>query len=241
MKEIGRMSNGFSPRVEILPPPQIALWPELRQVPVHFALYGGTALALQLGHRQSVDFDFFSIKELDPDHLLDTVPFLRGAQVLQMAANTLDVSVDRGGAIKVSFFGLPNLKRILRPLVCPDNQLQVASLLDLAGTKVSVVQKRSELKDYLDVAAILADGRITLPMALSAGKAIYGSQFNPLISLKALSYFDDGNLHDLPAQSRALIDEAVRRVDLQRLPSVLPTNQPARPTGIGYNAGGMGI
>lgn len=235
------MSNGFSPRVEVLPPPQIALWPELNQVPVHFALYGGTALALHLGHRESIDFDFFSVRGLDPDYLLNTIPFLRGSRVLQKAANTLDVTVDRGGAIKVSFFGLPSLKRILQPVACPDNQLQVASLLDLAGTKVSVVQKRSELKDYLDVAAILADGRITLPMALSAGQAIYGSQFNPLISLKALSYFDDGNLQALPAQSRDLIVDAVRRVDLQRLPSVLPANWTPRRNGGGYRPGGMGI
>ena len=53
------MSNEFSPRLDILPPPQISLWPELGQVPADFALYGGTALALHLGHRESIDFDFF--------------------------------------------------------------------------------------------------------------------------------------------------------------------------------------
>ena len=234
------MSNEFSPRLDILPPPQISLWPELGQVPADFVLYGGTALALHLGHRESIDFDFFSAGEIDPDHLLNTIPFLRGSRVLQKAANTLDVTVDRGGPIKVSFFGIPNLKRILQPLVCPDNQIRVASLLDLAGTKVSVVQKRSELKDYLDIAAILADGRVTLPMALSAGQAIYGSQFNPLISLKALSYFDDGNLQSLSVQTRNLIVDAVRQVDLQKLPSVQPENRQRRPNGDGYRPGGMG-
>ena len=53
------MSNEFSPRLDILPPPQISLWPELGQVPADFALYGGTALALHLGDRESIDFDFF--------------------------------------------------------------------------------------------------------------------------------------------------------------------------------------
>ena len=234
------MLNAFVPRTDVLPPPQIALWPELNQVPGHFALYGGTALALHLGHRESIDFDFFSVQGIDPDHLLNAIPFLRNAQVLQKAENTLDVSVDRGGAIKVSFFGLPNFRRILQPVICPDNHIQVASLLDLAGTKVSVVQKRSELKDYLDIAALLADGRITLSMALSAGQAIYGSQFNPLISLKALSYFGDVNLQSLPAQSRSLIVDAVRRVDLQRLPSVLPTSRMHQPNGGGHSPGGMG-
>ena len=234
------MSNVFVPRVDVLPPPQIALWRDLDQVPGHFALYGGTALALHLGHRESIDFDFFSSEGVDPDHLLNVIPFLHGAQVLRKAENTLDVSVDRGGAIKVSFFGLPGFKRILPTVTCPDNHIQVASLLDIAGTKVSVVQKRSEMKDYLDIAALLVDGRITLPMALSAGQVIYGSQFNPLISLKALSYFGDGNLQSLPAQSRGLIVDAVRRVDLQRLPSVLPTSRTHQPNGGRHSPGGMG-
>ncbi len=163
------MSNAFSPRPDILRPPQIALWPDLAQIPVDFALPNWTALALYLSHRASVDFDFFSIKDINPDNLLGTIPFLSGTQVLQKAANTLEVSVDRGGTVTVSFFGVPSIKHIFRPLVCPDNQLRVASLLDLAGIKVSVIQKRSELKDYLDIAAILAVGRITLPMALGAG------------------------------------------------------------------------
>lgn len=218
------MSNAFSPRLDILPPPQIALWPELRQVPAGFALYGGTALALHLAHRESVDFDFFSIKSIDPDNLLASIPFLYGSQVLQKSPNTLEVSIDRSGAIKVSFFGVPTLKRVRPPLICPDNQLPVASLLDLAGTKVSVVQVRSELKDYLDIAAILADGRITLPMALSAGRVIYGEQFNPMISLKALSYFDDGNIRALPRESKALIIDAVQSVDLEHLPPIMSTD-----------------
>ena len=50
----------FEPRFDVLPQEQKALWPELRAVPPAFVLYGGTALALRLGHRVSVDFDFFS-------------------------------------------------------------------------------------------------------------------------------------------------------------------------------------
>ena len=231
------MSNPFSPRLDILPPPQIALWPDLKQIPAGFALYGGTALAFHLGHRESVDFDFFSIENIDPDNLLGTIPFLYGTQLLQKAANTLEVSVERGGTVKVSFSGVPSLKSIFRPLVCPDNQLRISSLLDLAGTKVSVIQKRSELKDYLGIAAILADGRITLPMALGAGRAIYGEQFNPLISLKALSYFDDGNVRALPGESKALIMNAVRNVDLRHLPSLLPMDHDPCPSVAGSGPG----
>ncbi len=221
------MPPRFSPRLDVLPGPQIRLWPDLVQVPTYFALYGGTALALHLGHRTSVDFDFFGSKNIDPDTLLTSVPFLSGAQVVRKSPNTLDVNVQRDGAVKMSFFGVPSLKRLRPPRACPDNQLRIASLLDLAGTKVAVVQNRSESKDYLDIAAIIEDGRVTLPMALSAAQAIYGRQFNPQISLKALSFFGDGDLKSLSQPVRKAIANAVQRVDLQRLPPVL-TASPAR-------------
>jgi hypothetical protein len=53
------MATLFHPRLDMLPKPQQNLWPELAQTPRDFALYGGTAIALRLGHRQSVDCDFF--------------------------------------------------------------------------------------------------------------------------------------------------------------------------------------
>lgn len=54
------MSTVFEPRLDILAESQLRLWPELDAVPTHFVLYGGTGLALQIGHRFSEDFDFFS-------------------------------------------------------------------------------------------------------------------------------------------------------------------------------------
>lgn len=72
-----------------LPEAQRALWSELKQLPRHFVLYGGTALALRLGHRQSEDFDFFADAPIDPRDLLESVPLLQKATVRQMAANTL--------------------------------------------------------------------------------------------------------------------------------------------------------
>jgi hypothetical protein len=48
---------GFTPRLDILPLPQRRLWDELAGVPPQFVLYGGTAIALHLGHRQSLDFE----------------------------------------------------------------------------------------------------------------------------------------------------------------------------------------
>ncbi|MGA2290136.1 nucleotidyl transferase AbiEii/AbiGii toxin family protein [Bradyrhizobium sp.] len=210
----------FAPRLDILPPPQRRVWDELGAVPREFVLYGGTAIALHLGHRQSADFDFFGNKPLDPVKLVPAVPFLAGAIVTQREPNTFSCSVDRGGLVKLSFFGLPEIPRLAPPLIAPDNGLQVASLLDLGGTKASVVQMRAEAKDYIDIDAILTDGRIDLPTALAAGLAIYGTQFNPQSTLKALSYFEDGNLRRLTRPVKDRLANAARNVDLDRLPAI---------------------
>jgi hypothetical protein len=216
------MPQNFAPRLDILPPPQRRLWDELAAVPPEFVLYGGTAIALHLGHRQSVDFDFFGNRPLDPTHLAPAIPFLADATVTQREPNTFSCLVDRGGIVKLSFFGLPGIPRLLPPLVAPDNGLRVASLLDLAGMKASVVQVRAEAKDYLDIDAILTDGRIGLPTALAAARAIYGAAFNPLATLKALTYFEDGNVPTLPRAVKDRLVAASRAVDLARLPRVTP-------------------
>ena len=71
------MSSSFEPRLDILPESLRDLWPELDAVPSDFVLYGGTALALQLGHRVSEDFDFFSSEGFDPNRVKSRLPFLR--------------------------------------------------------------------------------------------------------------------------------------------------------------------
>lgn len=214
------MPGAFAPRLDILPAPQRRLWDELAQTPPEFVLYGGTALALQLGHRESVDFDFFGNRPLDPNAITLAIPFLTGATVTQREPNTLSCTVDRGGPVKLSFFGVPTLPRLRPPLIATDIGLRIASLLDLAGAKASVVQMRPEAKDYLDIAALLEDGRIGLPTALAAARAMYGAAFNPQITLKALTYFDDGDLRKLPQAAKDRLVSAVRAVDLDRLPVV---------------------
>jgi hypothetical protein len=210
----------FAPRLEILPPAQRKLWNELSETPREFVLYGGTALALHLGHRHSVDFDFFGNRALDISKIEQEVPFLKGANIIQREKNTLSAIVDRGGPVKVSFFGLPNLPRLSPPPVAKDNGLAVASLLDLAGTKTSVVQMRAEAKDYIDIDALITKGKVDLPLALSAAQKLYGPTFNPQITLKALSFFDDGDLRQLPGDMKLRLVTAARNVDLDRLPSL---------------------
>jgi hypothetical protein len=209
----------FAPRLDILPAPQQRLWQELTGVPPEFVLYGGTAIALHLGHRKSVDFDFFGNSTFDPAKLVTEVPFMAKAEITQSEPNTLTGIVDRRGAVKVSFFGVPRMPRLVTPHEASDNGLKIASLLDLAGTKASFVQARAEAKDYIDIDALIGAG-IDLPTVLAAGRAIYGPQFNPEITLKALAFFDDGNLRALPAPLKERLATAVRAVDLDLLPEI---------------------
>src|SRR5579872_4386179 len=167
------VSGTFKPRLDILPPAQRALWPELTTTPDHFALYGGTALALKLGHRQSVDFDFFSDAAFDPEVLAQDIPYLDGAQRVQVASHTLTCRVERGGPVLVSFFGNLRLGRCAPPKRAGEAGVQVASLLDIAGTKAAVVQRRAETRDYTDIDALIRHG-IDLPHLLAAGVVVYG-------------------------------------------------------------------
>ena len=216
----------FVPRLETLPAAQRSLWADLKQVPRHFVLYGGTALALRLGHRVSVDFDFFTSVPVEPARLRADIPFLAGAEVLQLAPNTLSVVLSRPVPVKVSFFGGLTLGRVNEPEWTDDGVLQVASLLDIGGCKMAVLPERALAKDYLDVFALLQAGLI-LPELLGAAVAVHAGDFNPLIPLKALTYFADGDLPSLPELARQTLRDAAAAVktvpQLSRLPGGLTT------------------
>jgi hypothetical protein len=209
----------FTPRIDALPPPQRALWSELATVPDCFVLYGGTALALRYAHRESVDFDLFAHDALDHRELEATVPFLRGAETLQESPNTRSILVQRaGGPVKVSFFGGISFGRVGTPEVSDDRVVRVASILDLAGTKIKALLQRVEAKDYLDMAALLAHG-VPLEQVLAAARALFGAAFNPLVAQKALCYFEGGDLTSLDQRVRArLIAAASADLEIPDLP-----------------------
>ena len=211
----GHMS-AFEPHMEILPPAQRAVWELLRLPPAGFVLYGGTAIALRLGHRVSVDFDFFSNHPFLPGELEARIPWLADAQRLQSSPNTLTCLVGQATPVKISFFGNLKLGRVGRPERPAGSGIWVASLFDLAATKVKVVQDRAEAKDYTDVAAMLEHGG-ALSAAIGAARAVYGEKFNPMLSLKALSFFDDGDLPTLDQLTRNRLLEAVRATDIPEI------------------------
>ncbi len=212
----------FTPNLSRLPPPQLRLWQELGQVPSDFVLYGGTAVALRLGHRSSVDFDFFSSQSFEPQHLKE-LGLLRGEGLVrfdQDQTNTLTAVLDRGGPVKVSFLGgLQNLHRVCDPDMAAGPKIQVASLLDLAAMKLAAIQARAAAKDYLDLEAMIQAG-IDLPQGLAAARAVYGSRFDVTLSLRALRYYGDGDLNEVPDEIQRRLTGLADSVDVSKLPSL---------------------
>ncbi|HUI94419.1 MAG TPA: nucleotidyl transferase AbiEii/AbiGii toxin family protein [Xanthobacteraceae bacterium] len=210
----------FEPRLDILPPAQRRFWPELSQTPAQFTLHGGTAIALRLAHRPSVDFDFFASEPFLPNDLLRTIPYLQRATVRQSAPDTLTVTIARDGPVQVSFFGGLRVGQVAPAERAVGPGIKVASLIDLAGFKAAVVAQRVEWRDYVDVHALLTRAKIPLADMLAAAMIIYGSQFNPLVALKALAYHDDRALADLSADIRRDLIAAVKATDPRRLPTL---------------------
>ena len=203
----------FQPRLDVLPPAQRAVWPRLDQIPSHFVLYGGTAVALRLGHRASVDFDFFSGRPFSPRELLAEVPLLSGPkQVQQEQANTYAVEIPGpGGAVKWSFFGGIDCGQIRTPDRCPDNHLKIASAEDLLALKLATIHQRIEAKDYLDIHALLRFG-LSLPEALGHLEALHPLTTNWMLTLQTLVYFEGGDLATLPAEVKGDLEEVVKKV-----------------------------
>lgn len=216
------MTAVFKSRRESLPPAQQQLWPLLAPVAeLGFVLYGGTAIALRLGHRPSVDFDFFSSQPLDRRAMAMALPFMRSATTLQEAPETLTLLVPSAGAageVKLSFFAMPGFGRIGQPERTDDGVLQVASPPDLLATKLKVILQRAEAKDYRDIAALLRAGS-DLATGLGAARTLFGRNFPPGEALKALAWFADGDLHTLTVEDQTLLTNASINVgDIPRVP-----------------------
>jgi len=204
----------FKPALDLPPGEQRKLWPQLSDIPEGFVLYGGTALALRLAHRSSVDFDFFSSDFLDLDALF-RLPFVARAEVLQSEPDTLTISVIPGGTanpVKVSFFGAIDTGRVGEPEQTDDGVLRVASLLDLFGTKLKVLLQRVAVRDYLDLAAILRAG-VPLKDGLGAAMTLYGRRFPPAEAVKALAYFEEGEAAEVDASTQAFLSRQVAAWD----------------------------
>jgi hypothetical protein len=212
------MRRRFDPRLEVLPAAQQYIWPKLAAAPsLSFVLYGGTAVALHCGHRQSEDFDFFRHDNLDLPELQRSFRFFSRSEVLEEEENTLVISTKTPkGAVKVSFFGGLRFGRVRKPLETRDGVLLIASRDDLLVTKLKAILGRAEAKDYTDIAELLRSGT-SLETALAAFKPMFGGE--PATVLRAIGYFEDGNVGTISKRERKLLKEA-RDAIVHDLPSI---------------------
>lgn len=151
-----------------------------------FYLAGGTGLALQIGHRDSVDFDFFSNNSFDPNKLIERLSTIfddKSFTVTQVEKNTLSILLN--SEIKISFmtYDYP----LLNPLIQTEF-LNIALIPDIACMKLSTIMQRSALKDYVDLYEVMKI--YSLEQLLSFAKKKY-PMIDSTVILKSLSYLDD--------------------------------------------------
>jgi hypothetical protein len=212
------MPQRLEPKLGILPPAQREIWTSLAPAPhLNFVLYGGTAIALHLGHRESLDFDFFRSEPLDKDQIRAAFGFVNGTGILQDTPGTLVVLAEMpSGPVKVSFFGGIGFGRVNDPLRTRDGILLVASLDDLMATKLKATLDRAEAKDYRDIAEMISAG-----VSLAAGTSAFSAMFHgePSQVLRSIGYFKDGDLVALAQTDQELLRNARDRVG--KLPDVV--------------------
>ena len=151
-----------------------------------FYLAGGTALALQLGHRDSIDFDFFTNKSFSTSELYEKIEkTFENHKILktQDKKDTLTILID--GNIKISFFAYPY--KLIKPLI-DSEYFKIASIEDIGCMKFSAITSRSQKKDYVDLYFILQ--KVSLSKLFDFIKEKFPSLDINLV-LKSLVYFND--------------------------------------------------
>jgi len=205
----------------VLPESQKQLWQELQE---HFALLddpslylaGGTALALQTGHRESVDFDFFTQEKNIREHIEEWLSHFPSGVVREADAHTVHASVN---SVNVSFIGAYKYPLIEKAV--PIGIIPCASILDIALMKLLSITHRAVLRDYIDLALIIRD-HIPLQTIINRSAEKYGENFSAMLPIRALSAFDDIDddmpiLHDkkLASDWKDIIREAMSKLVLK--------------------------
>lgn len=172
--------------IEILDKKRQQLLPLFWPLKDRFYLAGGTGLALMLGHRDSIDFDFFSEEPFETEKLFkDLQNIFIGKEIkkIQEEDNTLTVLIDNEA--KISFIFYPY--KVLNPFI-DAGYFKLASLTDIGSMKLSAITGRSTIKDYVDLYFILKE--MTLSQLLTACLQKFPT-LDKILILKSLVYFDD--------------------------------------------------
>lgn len=152
-------------------------------------LVGGTALALQLGHRKSIDLDFFGTINCDADELVE---LMRGIGNIQLLKKSKNINVFIVNGIKVDFVNY-NYEWIAPPII--ENGIVLAQEPDIAAMKVNAIIGRGTRKDFIDIAFLLKKYSLSQIFHFYFSKYPEASMF---LASKSLAYFDDADNDPMP-------------------------------------------
>ena len=164
----------------------LASQPELAQT----RLVGGTALALQYGHRQSIDLDFFGILPEDKEELVEMTKRVGNVLVTNRSKMILQTVINQ---IKVDFVDYSRYKWIDEPVM--GDGFVLASDKDIAAMKVNAIIGRGTRKDFIDLYVLLQHYSLLEIMAFYKQKYPEFSEYRALLSM---TYFEDAEMQDMP-------------------------------------------
>jgi hypothetical protein len=158
---------------------QLQAIPELKD----FHLVGGTALALQLGHRNSIDIDLFTMNEFSDTSIIELVSKQHHVNEILRRQNTVICLVNN---IKTEF--IRNNYKLLKPPLTEEG-ISFLSKEDIAAMKFhAIIQSGKRLKDFIDIYFLLQHFSMKQMVEFFTAKYTYS---NPMIAMKAINFFDD--------------------------------------------------
>lgn len=154
-----------------------------------FNLVGGTSLALQIGHRFSIDIDMFGNSEIDEFEFIEELSTFGNVVVLKKSKNIIILSVD---GIKVDFV---NYKYPLLEEITNIENIRLVSDKDIAAMKLNAIAGRGSRKDFIDLYFLLKKYSLKELLNFYKTKYLDGSEF---MVLKSLTYFEDAETEEIP-------------------------------------------
>lgn len=172
--------------IEILTSEQKKLLPMIGKFSDNFYLVGGTAIALYLGHRQSIDFDLFTNKKLNNASIHSRIrrSGITGYNKLYEAFDQIHLIIN---GVKITFFDFPFIIPHRRKF---NSVIPIPSLLDLAAMKAFAFGGRGKWKDYVDMYFILKE-KYTLEKVILRTEKLFNEKFNGKLFCMQLTYYDD--------------------------------------------------
>lgn len=157
-----------------------------------YYLAGGTALALHIGHRTSIDLDFFTQSDFEEMTIINYLRTIGDVRLDQTGKGTIIGELDR---VRISLFKYPY--RLLEPLI-EWNGLDLASILDIALMKIVAISQRGSTKDFIDLFFVAKKFKPIDFLIGELRRKYLGVQFNTNHILRSLCYFDDAEKEPMP-------------------------------------------